>query len=126
MNIVDLPNELLISIIYKLNCITVLRLYCVSTKFKDIIDEYISSIYTYFDEINGISYYTSFNSLIPITNTSNLYIKYNFRNLELKENYSKEQINFKFFSKIYSTLIKKKKETIIILKYIHKWLTMNY
>ena len=46
MNIKDLPTEMILKIIYKLNYIDVLQLYMVSKDFKIIIDKYLFTIYS--------------------------------------------------------------------------------
>lgn len=100
MNIIDLPIEIILKIIYKLNYIDVLQLYMVSKDFKNIIDKYLYSIYSLLDK-----------------NSCELcwYPDYQTANWE-------EVFNYTIFSNIYVDLIKKKKQALIILKYIHKWL----
>lgn len=100
MNIIDLPIEMILKIIYKLNYIDVLQLYMVSKDFKNIIDKYLYSIYSLLEK-----------------NSCELcwHPDYQTANWE-------EVFNYTIFSNIYVDLIKKKKQALIILKCIHKWL----
>ena len=95
----ELPTEMVLKIIYKLNYIDVLQLYLVSNKFKNIIEEYLYSIYLHFEKNSReLCWYPSYQ-------TTDWH----------------EAFNFKIFSNIYVDSIKKKKEALIIIRYIHKW-----
>ena len=95
MLITEFPNEMIIKIIYKLNYLSVLNLYVVSNKFKIIIDEYIYSIYQSFEKNNS--------ELLNVVSDWN------------------KAFNYTIFSKIYSDTIKRKKQALIIIRYIYKW-----
>jgi len=100
MLITDLPNEMILMIVYKLNYIDVLNLYVVSKPFKYLIDKHLYSIYRSLEkkslELCWIPSYqtTDWNSAF----------------------------NYSIFSKIYTDAITKKKQALIVIKYIHKWI----
>ena len=89
----ELPIEIILHTIEKLDYIDILNLYRVSKFFKKIIEEDIYSIY------------------LSLRNKSS----------ELRA-FNREIFNFRKFSSIYSDTIKKKKTALIIISYIHKWI----
>ena len=82
MFLIELPNEMLLNIIYKLNYIDVLHLYLVSQRFKTIIDKYLYSIYLSFKKSSCELYwhqwennYKDWNKPFNYTMFSNIYSK---------------------------------------------------
>lgn len=100
MIITKLPDEMLLNIIYKLNYIDVLSLYLVNKKLKCFIDKHLYNIYLSFEK-----------------NSYELCL-YSFKhNVDLQHVF-----NFKTFSNIYLDALKRKKQSLIIIRYIHKWI----
>ena len=95
----NIPPELVLEIFKNLNYVDVLRMYMVSKHFKYIIDENIYNIYLSFEKNNA-----------------------ELCELKLSGPDYKTIFNYDMFSKIYINTIKKKKQALIILIYIHKWL----
>jgi len=101
MLITDLPNEMILMIVYKLNYIDVLNLYGVSKQFKHLIDKYLFRIYCSFEKKS---------------------IELCWRPWDDNYKYWNKPFNYTIFSKIYTDAIKKKKQALIVIKYIYKWI----
>ena len=93
MEIHELPIEIILHTIEKLDYIDILNLYRVSKVFKKIIEENSYGIY------------------LLLRNKSFGLLGFN-----------REIFNFRKFSSIYSDTIKKKKTALIIISYIYKWI----
>ena len=93
MEIHELPIEIILHTIEKLDYIDILNLYRVSKFFKKIIEENSYGIY-----------------LLLRNKSCGLLV------------FNREIFNFRKFSKIYCDTIKKKKTALIIISYIHKWI----
>jgi hypothetical protein len=100
MIITDLPVEMILPIIYKTKYIDVIRLYMVCKRFKNIIDNNSYDIYLSFEKNSCEIYW------YPCYQTSDWY----------------EAFNYHIFLKIYIDSIRNKKQSLIILKRIHKLL----
>ena len=98
MIITDLPVEMILPIIYKTNYIDVIQLYMVCKRFKSIIECNAYDIYLSFEK-NSFELYW-----YPCYQTSNWY----------------EAFNYKIFLNIYINSIRNKKQSLIVLKRIHK------
>lgn len=93
MEIHELPIEIILHTIEKLDYINILNIYRVSKFFKKIIEE----------------------------NSYNIYLSLRNKSCELLR-FNGVIFNFRKFSNIYSDIIKKKKTALIIISYIHKWI----
>lgn len=83
----NIPNELVLEIIYKLEYFDILILFKTCKRFRNLIN----------------------------SNTSTIFSKLNYKKIS--------NLNFDEYSKLYLEYIIEKKKALIIIKYIHKWLT---